>query len=66
MKRLLSVILIYVLTVTAVCAAGRDFSRASHLLAEASRLIAGGHYAAAADSLEQARSLKGLPSPAPK
>lgn len=63
MKRLLAaIILICAFAVLAASAAGRDFSRASHLLAEASRLIAGGHYAAAADSLEQARSLKGLPS----
>lgn len=63
MKRLLALItLICVLAAPAVRGASGNFARASHLLSEASRLIGAGRYAAAADSLAKAGSLKGLPS----
>ncbi len=62
MKRLLSAIFICLITLPAAYSAGSDFGQASRLLAEASRLIGAGRYAAAADSLEKARSLKDIPT----
>lgn len=62
MKRALSVLAIsLILALTQVSKAG-DYGRAARLIAEASRLIGANRYAAAADSLEKAGAIKGLPS----